>query len=122
MKRFILILAAVLLTIAAPIHAQVFGGGTITATVTTSGTPVKLSATNLIVKSFSVQLTSGSATFCVGGANVAAASGTGSCLNTTTTNIYYAPMGPNASYDLSRYYVDASVNSTVVTINYNVQQ
>lgn len=123
MKQFILILAAFLCGVIAPkANAQVFGGSSVNVTVTTSGTPVKLSITSLIVKSFSVQLTSGSATFCVGGSTVSASSTTGSCLNVTTTNIYYPPLGTNGSYDLSKFYVDASVNNTIVSVNYSVQQ
>lgn len=100
--------------------AQVIGGGTITATVVTAGTAVKLNAARLLVNSFSVQLTSGTATFCVGGSTVVAAQGTGSCLTGTSTNVFY-PVASGILYDLSKYYVDASANSTVVTINYNAQ-
>lgn len=116
MKRLLLILAAL------PAFGQVAGPGTITATVATSGTPVPLSTNNIQAKSFSVQLTTGSATICVGGSNVAEASGKGTCISGTSQNIFYPPLGPGANYDLSKYYVDASSNSTVVTINYNVQQ
>lgn len=116
MKRLILILAAL------PALAQVFGGATISAMVATSGTAVRLSASSIQAKSFSVQLTTGSATICVGGSTVLQSAGTGTCVAGTTQNIYYGPLDQGGSYDLSKYYVDASSNSTTVTVNYNAQQ
>ena len=116
MKRLLLVLLAV------SASAQIFGPGTITATVTTSGIPVRLTTTNIMAKSFAVQLTTGTATICVGSSTVAEASGTATCVTGTASNIFYPPLSQNASYDLSKYYVDASANSTVVTVNYNVQQ
>ena len=83
---------------------------------------MQLSTTNIMVKSFSVQLTTGAATICVGGSNVAEASGKGACVTGTTIPVNFLPQGQGASYDLSKYYVDASANSTVVSINYNVAQ
>lgn len=116
MKRLVLLLAAV------TAFGQVTGAGTITATVVTSGMPVRLSNNNIQAKSFSVQLTTGTATICVGGSNVAESSGTGACVTGTTTTVNYLPQGPGAYYDLSKYYADASVNGTIIVINYNAQQ
>jgi len=115
MKKPILILA-----VSAALFAQIVGPGTITATVASSGTPVRLTTTNIQAKSFAVQLTAGTATICVGASTVSESSGTGTCVTGTTLNIYYPP-SDGLVYDLSLYYVDASANSTVVTVNYNVQ-
>ena len=101
--------------------AQILGGGSTTATVTTSGTAVRLSTSNIQTPSFAVQLTTGTATVCVGGSNVSAASGIGTCVTGTGQNIYFAPSGTRV-YDLSAYWVDASANSTIVEVTYNAAQ
>ena len=115
MKRLILLFAAV------TAFGQLLGPGTITATVATSGTAVRLTTTNTQVKSFSVQLTTGTTTICVGDSTVLVSSGKGACVTGTTQAINYLPQASGANYDLSLYYVDASSSSTVVAINYNKQ-
>lgn len=113
---------ALLLLTAALATAQIVGGGNLSTTVATAGTAVHLSANNIQVKSFSVQLTTGTATFCVGGSTVSASAGTGACVTGTTQNIFFPPLGTSSNYDLYAYYVDATSNSTVVTVTYNVAQ
>ncbi len=117
MKTKLLILALT----AVALFGQIVGGVTITATVVTAGTAVRLSNDAIQVKAFAVQLKSGSATICVGGSNVIASTGTGSCVTGTSQNIMYWPEN-GLVYDLSQYWVDASSSSTAVSINYNVQR
>lgn len=100
------------------LFGQIVGGTVITATVTTAGTAVRLTTTNIQAKSFAVQLKSGSATICVGGSNVIASTGTGTCVSGTSQNIMFYPSNGQV-YDLSQYYVDASSNTTAVAITYN---
>lgn len=110
------------LLISTVVLGQVFGAGTVNVTVATSGTPVRLSSSNIMAKSFSVQLTTGSASFCVGDSSVSQSAGKGSCASGTGQNIFYPPLNQGASYDLSKYYADASADGTVLTVNFNVQQ
>lgn len=116
MKTKLLILALV----AASVFGQIVGVSTITATVTSAGTAVRISSDSIQAKSFAVQLKAGSATICVGGSNVIASTGTGTCTTGTTSNIFFPPAN-GLVYDLSRYYVDASSNSTAVAVTYNAQ-
>jgi hypothetical protein len=108
---------AILLLASIGALAQIVGGYNLTATVVTAGTPVPLTTTNTQVKSFAVQLTTGSATICVGGSNVSTASGIGTCISGTSMNIFFPPAA-NLSYDMALFYVDASANSTAVTVTY----
>ncbi len=116
MKTKLLILALT----AVALFGQIIGGTTITATVVTAGTAVRLSTSNIQAKSFAVQLKAGSATICIGGSNVIASTGTGTCVTGTGQNIFYPPAN-GLVYDLSNYWVDASSSSTAVAVNYSAQ-
>lgn len=113
MRKLILIAA-----LAVSAFAQIVGGGSTTATVSSAGTPVVLTANDVQVKSFAVQLKTGTtATICVGGSNVSASSRIGTCVTGNTSNVFFAPAN-GLVYNLHSFYVDASSSSTDVAITY----
>lgn len=93
-------------------------------TVTTAGTPVRLSSANLIVLSATVQaLHSNTGRVCVGGSAVLVSTNTGSCLSADQA-LALLPNGTpgGQKFDLSAFWLDSAVNAEGVSITYYVAQ
>lgn len=92
--------------------ALLFGQVTVvngTKTVTTAGTAVKLTASNTIIKSGTIQaLTSNTGTVCYGGPTVLAASKNGTCLTAGQAGPLLFMAG--FPFDLSSIWMDATVS------------
>lgn len=119
MKRTLLIFALAALALFGQVTPT-----TVNKTVTTAGTPVRLSANNLPVLSATIQaLGSNTGRVCFGGSTVLASTYTGTCLTASQA----APLLPNGSpggqpFDLSAFWLDSAVNGEGVSVTYYAAQ
>ncbi len=119
MKTKLLILALAAICLVAQVSPLNFNK-----TVTTAGTPVRLTTTNIPAISATIQaLHTNTGRVCVGASNVLVSTNTGTCLSADqAAPLYQIAQSSGKPYDLSTFWLDSAVNAEGVSVTYYLSQ